>query len=62
MAEIIVKYDARNLAARSIIEMLYKSGLFKVEDKKATLTKDEIKFSNEFKQALKEADEIKNHL
>ena len=62
MAEITIKYDARNLAARSIIEMIYKSGLFKVEKENSMLSKEEMKFANEFKQALKEADEMRSLL
>ena len=58
MAEVTLEYDARNTAARSIIEIIYKSGLFKVAKENSKLSKEEMKFAQEFKQSLKEADKL----
>ena len=41
MAEITLKYNARNSLAKAIMELIYKSGVFEVEDEE--LTKEELK-------------------
>ena len=55
MARITIEYDKKSVAARSIVEMIYKSGLFKIKDDNFSLTDEEAKFSKELRQALKEA-------
>ncbi len=34
MARITIEYDKKSVAARSIVEMIYKSGLFKIKEEK----------------------------
>jgi len=41
MAEITLKYNARNSLAKTIIELIYKSGVFQV-DTDVDLTKEEL--------------------
>jgi len=41
MAEITLKYNARNALAKTIIELIYKSGVFQV-DTEADITKEEL--------------------
>ena len=52
MAQITIEYDARNTVAKTIIELIYKVGVFKIKEEK----KEESPYNKEFVAKIKRAE------
>jgi len=55
MAQITIEYDARNTVAKTIIELIYKVGVFKIKEE----IKEESPYNPEFVAKIRRAEKSK---